>query len=85
MLLNSNKKLSATMQVSDVAVSGFLIEQLVVKVSQTIESNFFNENKKKINEKLQSYMSLGIKRTPPPPKKSYRKRYGRGVLRIHIL
>ena len=29
------------MQVSGVAVSGFLIKQLVVKVSQTLESDFF--------------------------------------------
>ena len=41
MLQNSNKKLRTSMQVSDVAVSGFLIKQLVVKVSQTLESNFF--------------------------------------------
>ena len=63
MLLNSNKNLRTSMQVSDVAVSGFLIEQLVLKVSQTLESDFFNEK----NEKLPSYESWE-KRTPPRKK-----------------
>ena len=72
MLLDSNKKLRTTMQVSDVAVSGFLIEQLVVKVSQTIESDFLNEKQK--NEKLQSYVSWGKKGPKQQIKKKTKKR-----------